>query len=459
MKYSELNPSSLINIATIAFDLFENEVEEYNFSNLNELLKNNKNDELNETLSSIFQTHRFNSEYFAASIDNKLCDFFDIANNSSDWLIQFSSFFDKNNFLLVLSNEQIEDKSIVYKSFNESVPTLYLVPSKDIEKIVKTYYSVSLEQVPFTRFISESKDEKILYNLQKLWTHQANNQGLNVSDEEIEEEKNIISESLMKIIKQISGEYNNATNKTQLELNKIIAKLSFKELYLFTEEVKEKKLTAATKNVQNWLYFKASSIDQSEESLKLLIDLISTNENFDSINSIIELDSMSDEYKGLSSQIKVSLPKSRSIKHIYQLPKSNKQFNKPDKKTLVHGTTNRSVMGILANGLKKVEELDRKDGITDYSSTGNQLGNGIYFAKLLEANVSLQYCDGSKDSAFLFVADVHYDKANVSKVSHYTSNHPDGTELVIGDKVRSGRDEYVVTDSENIELKYLIEIE
>lgn len=196
-----------------------------------------------------------------------------------------------------------------------------------------------------------------------------------------------------------------------------------------------------------------SSDDDNEFLKRLLSDL-----NVASSLSFVE---NKDEKKHLINKICDSHTKV-NITNIYKInnQKSNSDYKKDENveikhKTLVHGTSNASILTILRDGLLTRSEI-KNDAFN--TETGLGLGDGIYFAQCHQAGKSLNYTSENNGIRYLFVADVAYSKQKeVSHFGYYDSD--DSWDLLYAKAVGSyDRDELVSRTSKQIELKYLLEI-
>lgn len=193
--------------------------------------------------------------------------------------------------------------------------------------------------------------------------------------------------------------------------------------------------------------------DDNEFLKRLLSDL-----NVASSLSFVE---NKDEKKHLINKICDSHTKV-NITNIYKInnQKSNSDYKKDENveikhKTLVHGTSNASILTILRDGLLTRSEI-KNDAFN--TETGLGLGDGIYFAQCHQAGKSLNYTSENNGIRYLFVADVAYSKQKeVSHFGYYDSD--DSWDLLYAKAVGSyDRDELVSRTSKQIELKYLLEI-
>lgn len=122
-------------------------------------------------------------------------------------------------------------------------------------------------------------------------------------------------------------------------------------------------------------------------------------------------------------------------------------------RTLLHGTSNVSVISILRDSLLPVSKI--RD---DYIYTGSSLGDGVYFAQLTESGKPVAYTDATDTRfGYLIIAEVGFNY--VKHVDYFSRQVLQNGGLLIADKVgRGDRDELCVYDENQINLKYLIEV-
>lgn len=123
-------------------------------------------------------------------------------------------------------------------------------------------------------------------------------------------------------------------------------------------------------------------------------------------------------------------------------------------KTLVHGTSNISVLNILGQGLLDYNTLKR-NGARNYRYTGSGLGDGIYFARPDQIEKSLNYT-GYSEYSYVFICSVAYH--NIYDIKHYDANlNSKNCDLVWGHAVGSyDRDELVAKSPKQVRLEYVI---
>lgn len=122
------------------------------------------------------------------------------------------------------------------------------------------------------------------------------------------------------------------------------------------------------------------------------------------------------------------------------------------KKTVAHGTTNKSLIQILDSGFKLASELQN----TDTRLTGSGLGDAIYFGRLDQISKPMNYTDKQMPVFYVIVADIYY--KDVTDTHYYKQFKYNGKNLVWAHSVGSFyRDELAVLPKQ-IEIKYILEI-
>lgn len=125
----------------------------------------------------------------------------------------------------------------------------------------------------------------------------------------------------------------------------------------------------------------------------------------------------------------------------------------------VHGTTNKSLLGILSEGFKLASQL-KKTG-TDFKYMGSAFGDAIYFARLDQISKPINYMDSNYATTYIIVADLYYkDKVDIklggmrfNGTTHYT-----GENLVHAhDAGRYSRDELMVQPNQ-IDIRYVLQV-
>lgn len=122
------------------------------------------------------------------------------------------------------------------------------------------------------------------------------------------------------------------------------------------------------------------------------------------------------------------------------------------KKTVAHGTTNKSLIQILDSGFKLSSELLN----TDARLTGSGLGDAIYFGRLDQISKPMNYTDKRMPVFYVIIADIYY--KDVIDTHYYKQFKYNGKNLVWAHSVGGFyRDELAVLPKQ-IEIKYILEI-
>ena len=194
-----------------------------------------------------------------------------------------------------------------------------------------------------------------------------------------------------------------------------------------------------------------------------LIATASDNSSLDIILNQAKKFKLFDCLKPVSNQIKQSvlekLPTNiaKNVIHVYAVPPQHDITKFNHVKTLTHGTPNRSVLSILSKGLLDSATLEKENN-KYYDYTGSGLGVGIYFTRPQQVEKSLNYTSDHNINYYIFMADVGYnDTINVNYYSESPNKINDG-DLVWAHGVGSyNRDELVVPNTNQVNIKYLLE--
>ena len=139
-------------------------------------------------------------------------------------------------------------------------------------------------------------------------------------------------------------------------------------------------------------------------------------------------------------------------KPIWEYDKYRTNWTGWHKKTVAHGTTNKSLIQILDGGFKLSSELRN----TGARLTGSGLGDAIYFGQLDQISKPMNYTDKRMPTFYVIIADIYY--KDVNDTHHYKQFKYNGKNLVWAHSVGSFyRDELAVLPKQ-IEIKYILEI-
>lgn len=279
-------------------------------------------------------------------------------------------------------------------------------------------------------------------------------------------------------------------NSTSEDTKNILTYRNICEFYL---EVQNGILTKKSQNILDYFNFNlvknynkdAKNMDnQTLQAIKNNIKMLSYHPKFTELNSHFEISNslnnpqLSKIISELNSDHNFST-KYIITKNIYEIKYEKDTRNEskyPDVFWGVHGTSNNSIPSILLNGLKNSAELEKlmkeenklnknnKDYI-QYSISGQALGQGVYFAQLNQPTKSIFFTNASEykqNTGFFIIANIRYNKNNVYRAKNFSDIYDESEELptlITGEHIGVRElNEYVAPISENIQIKYLIEV-
>ncbi len=212
------------------------------------------------------------------------------------------------------------------------------------------------------------------------------------------------------------------------------------------------------------------------ETCQLLRDIISISESSDwnlrpSIHSkyrsigayISPLHKLSQEYLNVSNNISLS---GLFVANIFEVVRPNEYFqfaeSISDRRLLYHGSKLSNFLGILSRGLMLPKCVTNEYGEGMRTDVGS-LGAGIYFAEKID--VSLGYCkrevSGVKDSFLVCVCEVALGACKeYYEVNNSLVRAPEGFQSCcgVGGTNAFAENEYVVYETKQCRIKYLIEL-
>lgn len=165
-----------------------------------------------------------------------------------------------------------------------------------------------------------------------------------------------------------------------------------------------------------------------------------------------------DEYK----ELKMKFDKDKmfnneyKINSIYIPETKQKKFDKSWKrKSVVHGTSNQSLLMIMSSHFKTISQLRKEGTVINYA--GSMLGDGIYFALPEQISKTMWYLDKEQDTKYIIVADIYYKDETKSKTpnSNFKYNGENMQHLLSYGMY--SRDELVVLP-EQINIRYILEV-
>lgn len=336
----------------------------------------------------------------------------------------------KYTFIKLINN----DKIYIVNNDSKLVNTI-----KDEKHLDNLLYHLLLTGSKSKYYTQRNNDDFIT----NLWALQyaKNRQNIKVDDpKHIQVEKQLRDKinHILKLIKFDSHLYTGDRNP------------SVYDIFKFYQEVKNKHLTDKSIQMQRYLGLAKP---------QLYINMLLQDCNADQFNYTHVLTKEDRDYEEANKLAKKILNnrdgRDLKIKEIIEINKPDNKQRGENHITLVHGTSVDSVPSILMNGLLTHTELDEKH--QKHHFAGNSLGSGVYFTHPESAGRSIAFGNNGQ-TTILFVVDVTYDKEIHYQDYGDYQNDENGTDLIIGDKVGYHRhfDEYVVPNSKNIRLKYMI---
>lgn len=277
-------------------------------------------------------------------------------------------------------------------------------------------------------------------NLRELWLHQIQN---DLPDKDVELLDN---HHIRDIILQVESEMKNYSNNIRVGI-------SFEQLFDFFDEVANKKVTPKTNKVQQWITYSDTSS---------ILNTVMSHQNYETLSDNFELADTSD-YKKIRSQFYKDSEFKRKyrINNVYTF--GAEKPLKPNHKRIegVHGTPNQTIMSIMLNGLQTNDELDNNK--VNHVYTGSGLGKGIYFARPHQVSKSSNYTGRSQSKKnYLICADIDYE-VGTEKVTHSYDGGADASQysVIIANSVGISRgfDEILAPHGDNINIRYIVEIE
>lgn len=313
-----------------------------------------------------------------------------------------------------------------------------------LKSILSEKWNTNLPQTVATQKLAE-----LLYLQAKDAIDKNENDSDNEPNVEIEVE---ISEAMRKFLRTFNPSLGGARYES-------IPTITYAEFYDFILAVRQQKKISS--KIINWLSKSpkeqySSSAEDEKENSDFIHSLIKDMNLAQSLTSVKDIKTIK-EIKNLVSDDYTDF----QIDDIYAINAPHKndkfvsRFDLPIKhKTLVHGTTNSSILTILRDSLLTRAEI-RQDA--KVSLTGLGLGDGIYFAQPHQAGKSLGYVFSQNDYVYLFLADVAYSKINY--VTKWGDSDINDGDLVYAKGIGANdRDEFVAKESSQVELKYLLAI-
>lgn len=222
----------------------------------------------------------------------------------------------------------------------------------------------------------------------------------------------------------------------------------------------------------------ADKIAQKQDTLQLMRDMLNVNgktnilidpkieKKYTALNCEIGiLDKNGPKFKEMQAWIKKSRVDKYTdvnIKNIYTLRRENEFKSFKDvgnNKLLFHGSNAKHWVGILSRGLL-LPKIVTKLGVS--RTDGGWLGSGIYFGDAICTSMNYA-CSGKNDCSYIAVANVSLGKIKEYKQRDYSLDAPPkGYDSCHGNPRGSSAfadDEFVIYDSNQQRLEYLIELD
>lgn len=328
-------------------------------------------------------------------------------------------------YMIDNASQSKKDDKLKVKTFTE-------VDYNDVDKLLKNILRLSKNN-----YIPTSN---VVNNLRELWLHQIQN---DLPDKDVELLDN---HHIRDIILQVESEMKNYSNNIRVGI-------SFEQLFDFFDEVANKKVTPKTNKVQQWITYSDTSS---------ILNTVMSHQNYETLSDNFELADTND-YKKIRSQFYKDSEFKRKyrINNVYTF--GAEKPLKPNHKRIegVHGTPNQTIMSIMLNGLQTNDELDNNK--VNHVYTGSGLGKGIYFARPHQVSKSSNYTGYSQSKKnYLICADIDYE-VGTEKVTHSYDGGADASQysVIIANSVGISRgfDEILAPHGDNINIRYIVEIE
>jgi len=151
----------------------------------------------------------------------------------------------------------------------------------------------------------------------------------------------------------------------------------------------------------------------------------------------------------------------KKITRIFAPDCSYKPTGYKEKRRLVHGTSNYSLVEILSDRFRTGSELfkSKRKGTSNIQFAGAMFGDGIYFAKPEQISKTLAYMDRQfRSTQYIIVADVHYDYRVHAKQDR-PNDRRNGRDMLHAQGIgKYARDEYIVLPKQ-VEIVWVLEVQ
>lgn len=379
----------------------------------------------------------------------------------------------KETILTVFTNHDIAEKSLLNPDADEkNTPRNYTNLTYRNNKTATEFHSLLL-YIKLLDGITDVCDGKnqIIQAMATLFYIQQNKLNItvnNAADGKVPVEKSIneFSDDMQHFLKTFNPLYNKEDVKEHTP--------TYLDLMNYFHDVKHEKPIQPI--VFNWIYQNMIIDDENKNETNKKIDLEkNTREQF--IARQISQMKIEDSLRRLKTPkdkaefapYKQQLLEDDDFKDrfnivdVYRMPQlKNHNYNNGQAKhiTLVHGTSNVSILSILKYGLLDNDSLDQiieQDSHIHAQYTASGLGRGIYFARLNQVSKSMNYTRSDK-IRYIFITDVAYTK--IYETHHYDgANLADNYDLKYGKHVGSyNRDEFVAKSYAQVHPLYMVAV-
>lgn len=244
------------------------------------------------------------------------------------------------------------------------------------------------------------------------------------------------------------------SNNNIKKSNKEKEKITFEDLSLFFKEFESGELSSDTKHVQEFI--RHSDVEQFRSLIEAHVNYDYVSQNTKSVDSetFNQIVSSADQDKYFAKHFK--------IHKIYTLNDKRPLKDGMKRMTGVHGSSLLSIMSIMLNGFKLPKDLSGQS--ISHNRSGAALGEGIYFANRHQMSKAMQYIGldfNGKGRGYFFIADLDYDPSNVLDLKSYGwyGDSSQYSMIKATNVSRWGYSEYVIPHTENINIRYIVEVE
>ena len=379
----------------------------------------------------------------------------------------------KETILTVFTNHDVDEKSVLNPGVNakDATPTYTNLTYRN-DKTATEFHSLLL-YIKLLNSITDICDGKnqIIQAMTTLFYIQQNKLNItvnNIADGKVPVEKSIdeFSDDMQHFLKTFNPLYDKEDVRKHTP--------TYLDLMNYFHDVKHKKPIQPI--VFNWIYQNMIINEKNRDENAKKIDLEkNTREQFIARQiSQMKIEDSLRRLKTPKDEAEFAPYKQRlledndfkntfNIVDVYRMPQlTNHNYNNGHTKhiTLVHGTSNVSILSILKYGLLDNDSLDQiieKDSHIHVQYTASGLGRGIYFARLNQVSKSMNYTRGDK-IRYIFIADIAYTKIYETR-QYDSTNLANDYDLKYGKHVGSyDRDEFVAKSYAQVHPLYMVAV-